>query len=58
MDLLSPSNFTVFSESSENIFVDPKRAAEFFSSCIVNDEGREGFNSFFEKRKPYWAMEE
>ena len=43
---------------SENNFVDPKRAAEFFSSCIVNDEGREGFNSFFEKREPYWAMEE
>ena len=43
---------------SENNLVDPKRAAELFSSCIVNEEGREGFNSFFEKRKPYWALEE
>ncbi len=43
---------------SGNSHVDTKRAAEYFSSCIVNEEGREGFNSFFEKRKPYWAMEE
>ena len=38
--------------------INSERAAELFSSCIVNEEGREGLASFFEKRKPYWAREE
>tara|TARA_S200000501_G_scaffold204859_1_gene192607 strand:- start:1 stop:798 length:798 start_codon:yes stop_codon:yes gene_type:complete len=29
-------------------------AAKLFSDCIVHQEGREGFTSFFEKRKPFW----
>ena len=33
------------------------RAADYFSECIVHEEGREGFTSFFEKRKPYWASD-
>ena len=37
-----------------NHAVDPKKAAELFSDCIVHEEGREGITSFFEKRKPYW----
>ena len=31
-------------------------AADLFSDCLVGDEGQEGFSSFFEKRKPYWAI--
>ena len=30
---------------------------ELFSDCIVHEEGREGFASFFEKRKPYWNVD-
>ena len=39
---------------SENHVIDPKKAAELFSDCVVHEEGREGFASFFDKRKPYW----
>ena len=31
-------------------------AADLFSDCLVGEEGKEGFSSFFEKRKPYWAI--
>ena len=41
----------------ENHAVNPKIAAELFSDCIVHKEGREGFSSFFEKRKPYWNLD-
>ena len=39
---------------SDNHVIDPKKAAELFSDCVVHEEGREGFASFFDKRKPYW----
>ena len=42
---------------SENHVIDPKKAAELFSDCVVHEEGREGFASFFEKRKPYWNVD-
>jgi len=38
-----------------NQYLDPEKAADLFSDCIVSDEGKEGFNSFFEKRKPSWV---
>ena len=38
-----------------NEYLDPEKAADLFSDCIVSDEGKEGFNSFFEKRNPYWV---
>ena len=41
----------------ENHSVNQKKAAELFSDCIVHEEGREGFASFFEKRKPYWNVD-
>ena len=31
-------------------------AADLFSDCLVGEEGKEGFSSFFEKRKPYWTI--
>jgi isohexenylglutaconyl-CoA hydratase len=34
-------------------FVDA--AAAIFTQCLLGDEGREGFRSFIEKRKPSWA---
>ena len=37
-----------------NNYLDKEKAADLFSDCIVSDDGREGFNSFFEKRKPNW----
>ena len=40
---------------SENYIINKKKAAELFSDCVVHDEGREGFASFFEKRKPAWS---
>ncbi len=33
------------------------KAASLFSDSVVHEEGREGFASFFEKRKPYWTKE-
>jgi len=33
-----------------------EKAADLFSDCLVGEEGQEGFNSFFKKRKPYWAI--
>ena len=35
--------------------IDLINAAELFSDCVVHEEGREGFSSFFEKRKPFWT---
>ncbi len=38
----------------ENQSINPEEAAKLFSDCMLHPEGREGFASFFEKRKPYW----
>tara|TARA_B100000427_G_scaffold278678_1_gene248540 strand:- start:323 stop:1120 length:798 start_codon:yes stop_codon:yes gene_type:complete len=38
--------------------IDTTNAAKLFSQCIVHDEGREGFASFFEKRKPSWNQKD
>jgi len=40
-----------------NHIVDSKISAKLFADCIVHKEGREGFASFFEKRRPYWTNE-
>ena len=40
-----------------NEYIDPQKAANLFSDCVVSDEGQEGIISFFEKRKPFWIME-
>ena len=40
---------------SLNEYIDTEKAADLFSDCIVSDEGREGFNSFFENRRPSWV---
>ena len=39
---------------NSNYNIDTTHAAKLFAECIVNEEGREGFASFFEKRKPFW----
>ena len=39
---------------NSNYTIDTMHAAKLFSECIVHEEGREGFASFFEKRKPFW----
>ena len=39
---------------NSNYNIDTRHAAKLFSECIVHEEGREGFASFFEKRKPFW----
>ncbi len=39
---------------NSNYNIDTTHAAKLFSECIVHEEGREGFASFFEKRKPFW----
>ena len=40
---------------ASNHSVDSQKAAELFADCVTHKEGREGFASFFEKRKPYWS---
>ena len=42
---------------STNQGIDPSKAAEFFSECILHEDGKEGFTSFFEKRNPYWTSD-
>ena len=37
-----------------NYNINVTKAAEYFSDCVIHEEGREGFSSFFEKRKPGW----
>ena len=39
---------------NSNYNIDTKHAAKLFAECIIHEEGREGFSSFFEKRKPFW----
>ena len=34
--------------------LDLEKAADLFSDTIISDDGREGFESFFEKRSPNW----
>lgn len=38
--------------------INTTQAAKLFSECIIHEEGREGFASFFEKRKPSWDEKE
>ena len=33
---------------------DLEKAADLFSDTIISDDGKEGFESFFEKRSPNW----
>mgnify|MGYP000116674136 CR=1 FL=1 len=39
---------------NSNYNINTAQAAKLFSQCIIHEEGREGFASFFEKRKPSW----
>ena len=41
---------------SLNQNIDPQKAADLFSDSIISDDGKEGFDSFFNKRKPSWAI--
>ena len=34
--------------------LDLEKAADLFSDTIISDDGKEGFESFFEKRSPNW----
>ena len=37
--------------------LDLEQAADLFSDTIISDDGREGFESFFQKRSPKWIDE-
>ena len=39
---------------SSNIELDTEQAADLFSDTIISEDGKEGFDSFFKKRKPVW----
>lgn len=39
---------------SSNIELDMEQAADLFSDTIISEDGKEGFDSFFKKRKPFW----
>jgi len=43
---------------ASNHAINLEKAASLFSDSVVHEEGREGFASFFEKRKPYWVKKE
>ena len=36
--------------------IDIDLSAKIFADCIESEEGKEGIKSFFEKKKPYWAV--
>ena len=36
--------------------IDRTIAADLFSDCLIGQEGQDGFNSFYEKRKPFWDL--
>lgn len=36
--------------------IDVDLSAKIFADCIESEEGKEGIKSFFEKKKPYWAV--
>ena len=38
--------------------IDTANASKLFSECMLHNEGREGFASFFQKRKPFWTIKE
>ena len=38
--------------------IDTTNASKLFSDCMLHNEGREGFASFFQKRKPFWTIKE
>ena len=53
----APGAIAVTKEIIENCnTINTVMAADLFSDCLVGEEGKEGFSSFFEKRKPYWAI--
>ena len=39
---------------SSNIELEVEQAADLFSDTIISNDGKEGFDSFFKKRKPAW----
>ena len=41
---------------SFNQNIDSQRAADLFSDSIISNDGKEGFESFFNKRKPSWTI--
>lgn len=41
---------------SFNQNIDPQLAADLFSDSIISNDGKEGFDSFFNKRKPSWSI--
>ena len=53
----APGAIAVTKEIIENCnTINTVMAADLFSDCLVGEEGKEGFSSFFEKRKPYWVI--
>ena len=39
---------------SKHTSINIQKAAELFNDCVKNTEGKEGLESFFEKRNPFW----
>ena len=40
---------------SSNQRIEVQEAAHLFTECVNHPEGKEGLQSFFEKRKPFWT---
>ena len=43
---------------NSNYNINTTHAAKLFYECMIHEEGREGFASFFEKRKPFWSQKD
>ena len=52
----SPNAFAITkSVVSKHASINIQKAAELFSECVKHPEGKEGLESFFEKRNPFWV---
>jgi isohexenylglutaconyl-CoA hydratase len=52
----SPNAFAITkSVVSKHASINIQKAAELFNECVEHPEGKEGLESFFEKRNPFWV---
>ena len=51
----SPNAFAITKNLvSKHASINIQKAAELFNECVEHYEGKEGLESFFEKRNPFW----
>ena len=59
VQLCSPNAIAITKKLLKSyVKINTTKASKMFSESMLHEEGREGFTSFFQKRKPYWTTEE